>query len=779
MYKCFRKVRISGKQEKSANNENNLLRERINLKKANPIDDEMKKKIEERIAAIEKEIGNKVVDDYHKEIIDTVKGLGGDETCLDGSGRKKLWGLLKQKLPKVSSTIPVGKKDRKGNLITNHKGLKKLYLKTYIDRLRNRPIKDDFEDLKNLKLLLFNLRKELCENEKSKPLEMKDLDEAIKSLKKDKARDPNGWIIEIFKEGVAGKDLKFSMLAMFNRIKSEKTYPTFMRKANVTTLYKGKGEKSNLENDRGIFIVPIFRSMIMKMIYKEIYEIIDNSMSDSQIGSRKAKNIRNHIWVLNSVICDVLSSKKKKSIDIGIYDYRQCFDSLWLEECLNDMYAGGLQNDKFNLLYEANADVNIAVRTPVGKTEEGNIKNVVLQGDTFGPLLCSKQVDMLGQECLEEQKHIYLYKGEVEIPPLSMVDDLLCITECGYKTTMSNAYIQCKTNGKKLQFGTSKCKKLHIGKNYEEYKCHPIYVDSWERLEEKDKDTGETELKDVCVGEEQMEEKDDEKYLGDIVSKDGRNIKNIKARVNKGKGIVKRIMNILEGIPFGKLNFEVAMVLRNTLLVSSLLCNSEAWFNLTKSELDLLESVDLMFFRRILNAPKYTSKEMFYLELGAAPLREIIRQRRLNFLKYIIEQGADSMLFKVFEKQCQNRTTKDWVTTVLNDLEILGMKTTFADIQKTNKTQWKNIVKIKVKEHAFKVLEEMKKKHSKVQNIHHKKLKMQPYFMPTKSNISEEDIQWIFMIRCREIKVKMNYQGLFDTFECKICLEELETQEHV
>ena len=124
-----------------------------------------------------------------------------------------------------------------------------------------------------------------------------------------------------------------------------------------------------------------------------------------------------------------------------------------------------------------------------------------------------------------------------------------------------------------------------------------------------------------------------------------------------------------------------------------------------RTELDLLESV--MFFRRILNAPKYTSKEMFYLELGAASLREIIRQRKLNFLKYIIEQGADSMLFKVFEKQCQNRTTKDWVTTVLNDLEILGMKTTFADIQKTNKTQWKNIVKIKVKEHAFKVLEEM------------------------------------------------------------------------
>ena len=93
-------------------------------------------------------------------------------------------GTAEEKSPKVQSAIPVGKKDRKGNLITNHKGLKQLYLKTYIDRLRNRPIKDDFEDLKTLKLVLFNLRKQLCEGEKSKPWEMKHLEAALKELKR-------------------------------------------------------------------------------------------------------------------------------------------------------------------------------------------------------------------------------------------------------------------------------------------------------------------------------------------------------------------------------------------------------------------------------------------------------------------------------------------------------------------------------------------------------------------------------------------------------------------
>jgi hypothetical protein len=37
----------------------------------------------------------------------------------------------------------------------------------------------------------------------------------------------------------------------------------------------------------------------------------------------------------------------------------------------------------------------------------------------------------------------------------------------------------------------------------------------------------------------------------DVISKDGRNLKNIQARVNKEDGIVKEILTMLEGIPFG------------------------------------------------------------------------------------------------------------------------------------------------------------------------------------------------------------------------------------
>ena len=88
----------------------------------------------------------------------------------------------------------------------------------------------------------------------------------------------------------------------------------------------------------------------MRLIYRDNYDTIDRSMSDSQVGGRKKKNIRNHIWVINGIINDVLHTKKKTPIDIQIYDYKQCFDSLWLQECMNDIWDAGLKDNAFALL---------------------------------------------------------------------------------------------------------------------------------------------------------------------------------------------------------------------------------------------------------------------------------------------------------------------------------------------------------------------------------------------------------------------------------------------
>ena len=310
-------------------------------------------------------------------------------------------------------------------------------------------------------------------------------------------------------------------------------------------------------------------------------------------------------------------------------------------------------------------------------------------------------------------------------------------------------------------------------------KCHALFVEKWEEREVDQVNTEEKIIQDVSIGRVEMEEMSEEKYLGDVISADGKNLKNIKSRVNKGKGISRKIINILEGIPFGRLYFQVAILLRNSLLVSSLLCNSEAWFGLTKKELDLLETVDLAFLRNILMAPKSTPKEMFYLELGILPIPEIIRERRLNFLHYILKQDADSILFRMFEAHLESRTKKDWVSTVLSDLQICQINETFADIQIMTKVKWKNMNKIHIENRTHQQLETLKLNHSKVSNIEHNNLMMQNYLLPNKQDISKEDIQMIFKLRCKVIHVKMNMKALYKTYECEICKKEDESQSHI
>ena len=140
------------------------------------------------------------------------------------------------------------------------------------------------------------------------------------------------------------------------------------------------------------------------------------------------------------------------------------FDSECLYECLNDVFEAGVDDDYFPLLYEANKETFVAVNTPGGMTRREMVPEIVMQGDVMAPLISSLQVDTIGKECLEMNKHLFMYKDMVPIPPLGLVDDLLTISTCGVKTSLLIRFINTKSALKKLQFGTVKCVKLHGGK---------------------------------------------------------------------------------------------------------------------------------------------------------------------------------------------------------------------------------------------------------------------------------------------------------------------------
>ena len=79
--------------------------------------------------------------------------IGNLQTLTGSFSSLGVWKLL----PRARDP-PMAKKDLHGNLITMKSALKKLYLDTYVYRLRNREIKSDFQDILSLKTLLWRER---------------------------------------------------------------------------------------------------------------------------------------------------------------------------------------------------------------------------------------------------------------------------------------------------------------------------------------------------------------------------------------------------------------------------------------------------------------------------------------------------------------------------------------------------------------------------------------------------------------------------------------------
>ena len=77
----------------------------------------------------------------------------------------------------------------------------------------------------------------------------------------------------------------------------------------------------------------------------------------------------------------------------------------------------------------------------------------------FGNILASNQIDKFSKLCLEEERNLYLYRSSIPIAPLTMCDDLLVISECGYKTELAVAFTNSQSQLNYLQFGLSKCVK--------------------------------------------------------------------------------------------------------------------------------------------------------------------------------------------------------------------------------------------------------------------------------------------------------------------------------
>ena len=110
--------------------------------------------------------------------------------------------------------------------------------------------------------------------------------------------------------------------------------------------------------------------------------------------------------------------------------------------------------------------------------------------------------------------NIYLYKNKVIIPPLTMQDDTLGISTCGFRSKIMSTFMNTRANIMGLQFGRDKCEKIHIGKKHRNSDiCIDGNVDAWKDIIIKD-DLGQYSIEDEHIGKEVMKNVEEKNIYG-------------------------------------------------------------------------------------------------------------------------------------------------------------------------------------------------------------------------------------------------------------------------
>ena len=106
-------------------------------------------------------------------------------------------------------------------------------------------------------------------------------------------------------------------------------------------------------------------------------------MSKFQNGGMRGKGVVDNLFLLRGLLDH--AKYLGKEVWVTFYDIEKCFDSLWLQDCINSLWENGIKDDILSLVYFLNTKANIVAKSPFEETKPFICSSIVKQGTVLGP----------------------------------------------------------------------------------------------------------------------------------------------------------------------------------------------------------------------------------------------------------------------------------------------------------------------------------------------------------------------------------------------------------
>jgi len=568
---------------------------------------------------------------------------------------------------------------------------------------------------------------------------VKEVQDVVKKLSKNKAPGPNRVTNEMIREG--GISVVKWMQNMFNNIVVQGTLPSEWKKVTIKSIYKNKGLKCDLKNQRGIFLTQTISKIFEKLVLSRIQPDLETNMSDFQNGARPQRGTADSLFIIRALI----NYYKYYNVPITIvfYDLEKCFDRLWLKDCMIDLFESGVKNKLWSIIYELNETCEICVKTPIGVSKGFTAKQIVKQGTVLAANICANSVDKLNNE--SRSGGIGAIVGNVNVPNLAFQDDIAQVN------------ISTKTAEKQLMITESfqRAKKM----KFNELKTQTMTIQNGQKNPPK------LELNGTVIPKCSKY-----KYLGDIFNDKNSYSDLIDERVKIAKNATNEICAMIENEYMSASGVEIGIKLFKAVFIPRIFHNCETWSNIDQASLKRLDTVMLSALKRILHLPKSSVNFGVLSEVGILTAKLFVYQNKLLFLHRIVH-STNKALTDIFQWELETNCVRSWTYEVRQICEILDIQFELQDIEMVTKNQWKNEVSTKIHEYFVELIQA--KKSTKTEFI--KNCEMKRYLTELTATKARQCIR----LRILSINSAKYQRSSYQSDTCILCDSNVEDLKHI
>ena len=511
--------------------------------------------------------------------------------------------------------------------------------------------------------------------------------EAIHKLKNNKSHGLDNILNEFLK--VTSAKLINIFVDLFNLILATGLMPTTWSIGVIRPIYKNKGNRDDPNNYRGITILSCFGKLFTSVLNNRLCRFIEqfDIIGNEQSGFRKGYSTNDNIFILYGIINILLSNRKR--LYCAFLDYEKAFDKidrifLW-QKLLNENISGKVLVIIKNIYESAKSCVKVGGE----KSEFFKIHSGVRQGENLSPILFSLFLndmksylskDMEGLNSVINQCNL-CDKNEIDsdvflnLFVLLYADDTVIFSEKPEELQMGLNSVSNYCHLWNLKLNTCKCKIMIFSRG--KVRKYP----------------------DFFIDNSKIEVVRDFTYLGLKLNYNNRfNItqKDLNDRALRAMFLLMKKTRKLS------LPIDLVIDLFDNTVLPVLTYGCEVWgFHC----LDLIDRLQLRFYKSILKLRASTPTFMVYGEVGKYPVELHIKLRMLLFWQKLVSEenrnNLSSVIYRVlFTLHKNNLIECNYISCIEQILIEIGLpylwRTQNAD--SIGKPLFKNYIKTKLQD---------------------------------------------------------------------------------